>query len=93
MARMRKTYNIITLSSSPAYGYGYTFFREHPALFAPPNALIADIIADVHMGNAVMGNVLVVKHISGNKHAIVDLTIADLDCINEVLRQCVLMYD
>ncbi|KAG1891898.1 uncharacterized protein F5891DRAFT_986455 [Suillus fuscotomentosus] len=70
MARMHKTYNIITLSSSPAYGYGYTFY----------------IIADVHMGNAVMGNVLVVKHISGNKHAIVDLTIADLDCINEVLR-------
>ncbi|KAG1833642.1 hypothetical protein F4604DRAFT_1674178 [Suillus subluteus] len=67
--------------------YGYTFFREHPSLFAPPNALIEDITADGRFGNAVMGNVLVIKHINGKKHQIVDLTIADLDCINKILRR------
>ncbi|KAG1879742.1 hypothetical protein F4604DRAFT_1679336 [Suillus subluteus] len=89
MARVRKTHNVIALALSPACRYGYTFFREHPAVFAPPNALIADITGDVCMENAVMGNVLVVKHINGNKHKIVSLTIADLDCINEVLIRLV----
>ncbi|KAG1873160.1 hypothetical protein F4604DRAFT_1681211 [Suillus subluteus] len=79
MAHLCKTYNVIALSSSPAYGYGYTFFREHLSLFAPPNALIEDIIADGCFGNVVMGNVLVIKHINGKKHEIVNLTIADLD--------------
>ncbi|KAG2336234.1 hypothetical protein BDR05DRAFT_1006050 [Suillus weaverae] len=89
MACARKTYNVIVVFSSSGCGYGYTFFREHPALFAPPNALIADITADIHTVDTVTGNVLVIKHINGNKHEIVNLTIADLECLNEVLRRVI----
>ncbi|KAG2124752.1 hypothetical protein BD769DRAFT_1669243 [Suillus cothurnatus] len=85
MDRACKTYNITSLNSTAARGYGYTFFREHCMLYAPPNALIGRITASVTTGNSVLGNVLVVKHIRGNKHEVVDLTAADVDCINEVL--------
>ncbi|KAG1808404.1 uncharacterized protein BJ212DRAFT_1303019 [Suillus subaureus] len=74
-------------------GILYTFFKEHLVLFAPPNALIANIVGNGRIGNAVMGNVLIVKHINSNKYEIVDLTIADMEYINEILRQCILIYD
>jgi hypothetical protein len=88
----RKTYNITSLNSTAAHGYGYTFFREHCMLSTPPNALIGSITASVTTGNSVLGNVLVVKHIRGNKHEVVDLTAADMDWINKVLIRCVLRY-
>lgn len=87
MSRARKTYNVITVPSSPAYGYAYTFYREHPMTFAPPNALIGLITSGIAKGNSVTGNVLVVKHTKGKKHEITDLTAVDLECIDEVLKQ------
>jgi hypothetical protein len=83
----RKTYNVVTHPSSPAYGYTYTFFREHHTIFAPPNALIGVITTS--KANSVVGNVLVVKHTKGKKHEIFDLAAIDVECINEVFIQCV----
>ncbi|KAG1841609.1 hypothetical protein C8R48DRAFT_781319 [Suillus tomentosus] len=87
MARTRKTFNVIANTSSPACGYGYTFFREHPALYPPPNALIWDITSDLMSRNNVIGNVLVVKHAAGDKHNVIDLTLQDIETINSVIRQ------
>ncbi|KAG1890353.1 hypothetical protein F4604DRAFT_1673777 [Suillus subluteus] len=90
-AQACKTYNIIAQASYPSYGFGYTFFREHPVLFTPPNGLIGDITAGITMGNSVSGNVLVVKHTKGNKHDIVNLTVVDMECVNEVVR-CTIIH-
>jgi hypothetical protein len=63
MDHARKMYNVVTHPLSPAYGYVYTFFREHRTIFAPPNALIGMITTT--KANLVVGNVLVVKHTKG----------------------------
>ncbi|KAG1906520.1 uncharacterized protein F5891DRAFT_1181933 [Suillus fuscotomentosus] len=89
MARTRKTFNVIANTSSPACGYGYTFFREHPALYPPPNALIWDITSDLMSHNNVIGNVLVVKHAAGDKHNVIDLTLQDIETINSVIRRTI----
>jgi hypothetical protein len=89
MGRVRETYNVIAFRSSPGYGYGYTFFREHRLLHPPPNALIRDITSDLRCLNSVVGNVLVIKHAAGNKHDVVDLTGQDIESINFVIRRYV----
>ncbi|KIK37431.1 hypothetical protein CY34DRAFT_109089 [Suillus luteus UH-Slu-Lm8-n1] len=72
MAQARKTYNMIMEPSSLGYDHGYTFFREHPVLYTPPNSLVREITVGVVKQIEVISNVLVLKHIKGSKHNIVD---------------------
>ncbi|KAG1795167.1 uncharacterized protein HD556DRAFT_1442503 [Suillus plorans] len=41
--QFRETYNLIAEILAGAPAVGYTFFREHPAVFAAPNRLIRGI--------------------------------------------------
>jgi hypothetical protein len=58
-------------------------------VYAPPNALICGIAQITKNDADVMGNVLVVKHIQGNKHNIVDCTEDDVKPINTIFSRSV----
>jgi hypothetical protein len=82
-SRFRKTYN-------PKYGeyhaHSYTFFREHPMAYTPPNLCIRTA-ADVTPGDEdVTGNVLVIKHMHGRKHDLVHCGEDDVSYVNTILK-------
>ncbi|KAG2741941.1 hypothetical protein P692DRAFT_20821997 [Suillus brevipes Sb2] len=87
MARARKTYNHVAHPSLAGDAHAYTFFREAPDVYPPPNALIRDIMSDQKRASAVFGNVLVIKHTKGNKHEVLDQTVEDIESINCVIRR------
>ncbi|KAG2152220.1 hypothetical protein BD769DRAFT_1658653 [Suillus cothurnatus] len=83
--RFRKTYNTNAGTPEAASAFGYTFFREHPSVFSPPNMLIRELAHIKSNENDIMGNVLVVKHIRGRKHDIVDCSLEDVQWANEII--------
>ncbi|KAG2123119.1 hypothetical protein BD769DRAFT_1670199 [Suillus cothurnatus] len=89
-SRFRKTYN-------PKYGvyhaHSYTFFREHPMAYTPPNLCIRTA-ADVTPGDEdVTGNVLVIKHVHGRKHDLVHCGEDDVSYVNTILKMTVTQSD
>lgn len=83
--RFRKTYNTNADTPEAVSAYGYTFFQEQPSVFSPPNMLIRDLVLIKSNKNDIMGNVLVVKHIRGRKHDIVDCSAEDIQWVNEIV--------
>ncbi|KAG1894068.1 uncharacterized protein F5891DRAFT_1256478 [Suillus fuscotomentosus] len=85
--RNRKTYNVISDPDSSPWAHAFTFFREDPLVYAPPNALIRNI-ANIASNDAdVTGNVLVVKHVHGDKNKIVDCNQRDINAINVLMTR------
>lgn len=67
IGQLRKTYNLIAEMPARAPALGYTFFREHLAVFAASNRLIRGIAGITANADDVTGNVLVVKHCQSKK--------------------------
>lgn len=65
--------------------YSYTFHREHSAMYLPPNAMIRELADITSNKDDVMGNVLVVKHLRGRKHIVVDCSAEDIQCVNSII--------
>ncbi|KAG1894069.1 uncharacterized protein F5891DRAFT_1256480 [Suillus fuscotomentosus] len=87
--RCRKTYNVITDMPEGETPPGYTFFREHPLVYGPPNALVRKIGGITSNEDDVVGNVLVVKHTRGKKHDLMDCEEDDIPWISGIIKQCV----
>ncbi|KAG1880593.1 hypothetical protein C8R48DRAFT_767365 [Suillus tomentosus] len=85
--RFRKTYNLIAEMPGGAIAVGYTFFREHAAVFPAPNRLIRGIASITSNADDVTGNVLVVKHCQGKKDKVMDCNDEDIPWVNGILKQ------
>ncbi|KAG1876934.1 hypothetical protein C8R48DRAFT_668952 [Suillus tomentosus] len=87
--RCRKTYNVIADMPEGETPPGYTFFRDHPLVYGPPNALIRNIGGITANADDVEGNVLVVKHTRGKKNDLMDCEEDDIPWISGIIKQCV----
>ncbi|KAG1874162.1 hypothetical protein C8R48DRAFT_669762 [Suillus tomentosus] len=76
--RFRKTYHTYTDDPDTLNMYSYTFHREHSAMHLPPNAMIRELANIASNEEDVTGNVLVVKHLQGRKHDVVDCSAEDI---------------
>ncbi|KAG1764934.1 hypothetical protein EDD22DRAFT_845635 [Suillus occidentalis] len=89
MGWCRKTYNVIGHVAEGLSPPGYTFFREHPLIYSPPNVLIRRICGITSDANDIMGNVLVVKHRQGDKNDVIDCEEDDIPWISRIIKQYV----
>ncbi|KAG1880503.1 hypothetical protein C8R48DRAFT_829836 [Suillus tomentosus] len=85
--QFRKTYNLIKEMPAGAPALGYTFFREHPAVFAASNRLIRGIAGITANAGDVTGNVLVVKHCQSKKNEVMDCDDGDIPWVNDIMKQ------
>lgn len=85
--RLRKTYNVIAEMPVGTPALGYTFFREHPAVFAAPNRLIWMIAGITENADDIAGNILVVKHACGRKDELMDCNKVDVSWVNGIMKQ------
>ncbi|KAG2107460.1 uncharacterized protein F5147DRAFT_653322 [Suillus discolor] len=83
--RFRKTYHTYMDDPETLNMYSYTFHREHTAMPSPPNAMIHELADITSNEDDVMGNVLVVKHLRGSKHDVVDCSAEDIQCVNSII--------
>jgi hypothetical protein len=83
----RKTYNVNPGTSSDVPEYSYTFFREDPEAFSPPNLLVHNLASIVDPACDIAGNVLVVKHPKGCKHDIIDLVADDIAIVDALIKR------
>ncbi|KAG1766497.1 hypothetical protein EV702DRAFT_1204111 [Suillus placidus] len=88
-AQFQKTYNELVENGHPASQHGYTFFREHPKSYSPPNALIRKLARITRNDMDVTSNVLVIKHVRGNKHAVVNCMTEDITYINNIMKRAI----
>ncbi|KAG2094798.1 hypothetical protein BD769DRAFT_1678568 [Suillus cothurnatus] len=89
----RKTYNVNPGTSSDVPEYSYTFFREDPEAFSPPNLLVRDLASIVDPACDIAGNVLVVKHPKGCKHDIIDLIADDIAIVDALIKRAMSCID
>ncbi|KAG2149783.1 hypothetical protein BD769DRAFT_1381528 [Suillus cothurnatus] len=82
-----KTYNVNPGTSSDVPEYSYTFFREDPKAFSPPNLLVHNLASIVDPACDIAGNVLVVKHPKGCKHDIIDLVADDIAIMDALIKR------
>lgn len=85
--QFRKIYNLIAEIPAGALALGYTFFREHPAVFAAPNRLIRGIAGITANADDVTGNVLLVKHCQSKKNEVMDCDDEDIPWVNGIMKQ------
>ncbi|KAG2145932.1 hypothetical protein DEU56DRAFT_753982 [Suillus clintonianus] len=85
-SKLRKTYKVTSDASAEDTAYSYTFYRESPSSFAPPNLLVREMLDIVDAADDVQGNILVVKHVKGNKHIVVDVTRGDIALVDSIIR-------
>ncbi|KAG2099000.1 uncharacterized protein F5147DRAFT_777522 [Suillus discolor] len=84
----RKTYNVIADIPEGGTLPGYTFFREHPLVYGPPNALIREVGRITSNADNILGNVLVVKHTRHMKNELMDCEEDNIPWIG-IIKQCV----
>ncbi|KAG2039381.1 hypothetical protein BDR03DRAFT_980889 [Suillus americanus] len=89
-SKFHKTYNVIPGTCGVVPQYGYTFFRDTPDAYSPPNMLIRELAFIEDAVDNVTGNVLVVKHPRGNKHNIIDMDTDDITIVNALIQGCTL---
>jgi hypothetical protein len=77
--RLCKMYNLIVEMPVGAPVLGYTFFCEHPGVFAAPNRLIQMIAGIMENMDNIAGNILVVKHVCRRKNDIMDCDEVDME--------------
>ncbi|KAG2346976.1 hypothetical protein BDR05DRAFT_996778 [Suillus weaverae] len=92
-SKFRKTYNVHPGTCGVAPEYGYTFFRDAPDAYSPPNMLVRDLAFIEDAVDDVTGNVLVVKHPRGNKHEIIDMAADDIATVNTLIQGAVSRVD
>lgn len=66
---------------------GYTFLREHPAVYVTLNALIRRLVCINANVNDVAGNVLVVKHVWGRKDDSMNCEEANMSRVSGIIKQ------
>ncbi|KAG0692072.1 hypothetical protein DFH29DRAFT_1009445 [Suillus ampliporus] len=71
----------------------YTFYRESPSSYTPPNLLVREILDIGDAADDVHGNILIVKHVKGNKHVVVDVTGGDIAIVDSIIRSAVARSD
>ncbi|KAG2336260.1 hypothetical protein BDR05DRAFT_1006031 [Suillus weaverae] len=92
-SKFHKTYNVHPSTCGVAPEYGYTFFRDAPDAYSPPNMLVRDLAFIEDAVDDVTGNVLVVKHPRGNKHEIIDMAADDIATVNTLIQGAVSRVD
>ncbi|KAG1811661.1 hypothetical protein DFJ58DRAFT_850752 [Suillus subalutaceus] len=92
-SHMRKTFNVAVGPSQQPIEYGYTFFREEPAVHGSPNRLICQVASLPSDIQEITGNILVVKHNRGHRHKLVDVRMEDVEWINGIIKKLSLLVE
>ncbi|KAG1877000.1 hypothetical protein C8R48DRAFT_669001 [Suillus tomentosus] len=85
--RFRKTYNVKQDDLGTPHNFAYTFLREHPLSYPPPNEVVRTVVKGGTDAPDVAGNVLVIKRVRRHHGLIVDCTTDDVFWTNHIMQR------